>query len=173
MLLVRYIVFAGSLLYCCFWAFDALNGSTNARTEPVQISSFSSRVAALNDDSFGSLQDWHQSAARGASRFGNRDPSPAATIPAIRALPPTAERLSYERQLAANAIPAPVAISQSTNSFADARASMDERPSAGASDPEPQPKKKVIAAATRNSPNLQSPRKEEFSGFFFGRIFSN
>lgn len=161
--LLRYFVVVGGLLLGCFWALDAMNGPVN---DQVAKASVPPRIEKSTE----SLQAWRAAEARkGAARQG-RAATEAVVMPDIATLPPTAERIAYERQLASNAIPAPVVVTETRDTIADARAEMAgaAQPSKPVAQAKPKVKRKPVVVASQ-----RPQRNPEFAGSFFGGIFSN
>lgn len=153
--LLRYLVVVGGLLLGCFWALDAMNGPAAPR--------------ARQDTA--SLDAWRAAEARKGVTRPDREAA-AVVMPDIATLPPTPERLSYERQLASNVIPAPVIASEPREEIANARAQMAEatpKPSKPVAQVKPKAKRKPAVAVASSRPQ----RNPEFAGSFFGGIFSN
>lgn len=158
MLVFRYFVVVGAALLGCFWALDAFNGPAAPRAQ----------------QEMSSLQAWRAAEARKEATKDGRELANAVVMPDIATLPPTAERLAYERQLASNAVAAPVAASAAQSAdatIANARAEVTEAA--------PQQVKRVATAKpkVKRKPVVivasPSPQRPEYAGGFFGNIFSN
>ncbi len=167
MLLLRYFVFAGAMLLGCFWALDAINGPSAPKARQ-------GNVASLQGVS--SIQAWRAAEARKQAITDGRDTSAALILPSIATMAPTAERLAYERQIASNTLPAPVAMAESARSPTDARAELTETAPAHLdavpAQSKPKARRKVASKAVVATAQPRSPNSE-FGGFLFGRIFEN
>lgn len=155
MLVFRYFVVVGAALLGCFWALDAINGPAAPRPQ----------------QDMSSLQAWRASEARKESTKDGRDMTNV-VMPAIATLPPTQERLAYERQLASNPVALP-AIGQGIDAATvNARAEMTEAPLQAkrfaTAKPKVKLKPRVVAVG-----NPAPQRRPEFAGGFFGGFFSN
>lgn len=155
MLVLRYFAVVGAVLLGCFWALDAINGPAAPRAQ----------------QEMASLKAWRDAEARKEITKNGREAAEAVVMPDIATLAPTAERLAYERQLAANAVPAPVA-ADTNDKIVNARAEMTEaapapQKPAVAAKPKPKRKPAVMVASP------QQQHRPEFAGSFFGGIFSN
>lgn len=163
--LLRYFVVVGGLLLGCFWALDAMNNTKNGLVANASVTPRVEQASA-------SLQAWRDAEARkGAARQG-RATTEAVVMPDIATLPPTAERIAYERQLASNAIPAPVMVAETRDTIDNARAEMAEAVAPQSNKPvaqtKPKIKRKPVVVASQ-----RPQRNPEFAGSFFGGIFSN
>lgn len=155
MLVLRYFAVVGALLLGCFWALDAMNGPTAPRAQ----------------QDMASLQAWRAAEARKEATKNGREAADAIVMPDVATLAPTAERLAYERQLASNAIPAPVSTAEAHSTIANARAELTEaapQPDKPATVAKPKAKRKPVMVASQ-----KPQRNPEFAGSFFGGIFSN
>ncbi|MFZ5734069.1 MAG: hypothetical protein ACOY4O_15130 [Pseudomonadota bacterium] len=161
--LLRYFVVVGGLLLGCFWALDAMNGSAAPRAQQGMAQQ------GMAQRGMASLEAWRAAEARKESARQGRETAEAVVMPDIATLPPTAERLAYERQLASNAIPAPVAVAESPDTVSDARAEMAQiAPQSNKPVAKPKPKRKPVVVASQ-----KPQRNPEFANSFFGGIFSN
>lgn len=154
MLVFRYFVVVGALLLGCFWALDAMNGPAAPRAQ----------------QDMASLQAWRAAEARKEASKNGREVADAVIMPDVATLPPTAERIAYERQLASNAIPAPVAVTETRDAIANARAEIADAAQSNkpAAQAKPKVKRKPVVVASQ-----RPQRNPEFAGSFFGGIFSN
>lgn len=154
--LLRYLVVVGGLLLGCFWALDAMNGPAAQR-------------APQNPQNMASLEAWRAAEARKDATRHGRETAEAVVMPNVATLPPTAERLAYERQLASNTIPAPVAVAAAPDTVSNARAEMAQiAPQSSKPVAKPKPKRKPVTVASQ-----RPQRNPEFANSFFGSIFSN
>ena len=152
MLVFRYFVVVGALLLGCFWALDATNGPASPRAQ----------------QDMASLEAWRASEARKEATRNGREIADAIVMPDVATLAPTTERLAYERQLASNAIPAPVAEAHGTVANARAELADAAQPSKPVAQAKPKIKRKPVAVASQ-----RPQRNPEFASSFFGGIFSN
>lgn len=157
MLVFRYFVVVGAALLGCFWALDAFNGPAAPRAQ----------------QEMSSLQAWRAAEARKEATKDGREMANV-VMPDIATLPPTAERLAYERQLASNAVAAPVVASTTQSAdkaIANARAEVNEaalQQVKRVATAKPKVKRKPVVIVA-NPP----PQRPEYAGGFFGNIFSN